>query len=122
MSKINFIPDEEIDLNTEDLLETKTYANTLKEMILSSAPKCTIGLFGRWGTGKSSIIKTVKEELENEEYETNQKIKFIIYDAWKYSGDSFRRTFILRLQEELNPNRSYDNDVLYHDKSGRKNQ
>ena len=114
MSKINFIPDEEIDLNKEDLLETKRYADTLKEIIVSSVPKCTIGLFGKWGTGKSSIIKTVRKELENEE---GENIKFIVYDAWKYSGDSFRRTFILRLKNELDPNASHDKDKdnLYDD-------
>ena len=115
MSNIKFIPDEEINLNDKDLLETKRYADTLKKTILSARPKHTIGLFGHWGTGKSSIIRTVKKELENEQNEIKERIKFIIYDAWKYSGDSFRRTFILRLQKELDPNASHDNDNLYHD-------
>lgn len=55
-----FIIDKEIDLNESDFLKTKTYANNLTKIILNTEPNSvfTIGLFGNWGTGKSSIIKT----------------------------------------------------------------
>ena len=77
---MKFITDKEINLNEVDSLQTKKYVNTLKEMITSSESKYTIGLFGEWGTGKSSIVKTVQEELEKE---NPKDIKFIVYDAWK---------------------------------------
>lgn len=96
--KRNFIVDEEISLsNGNDILKTEVYANTLSEVV-SNSPKdkvFTIGLFGGWGTGKSSIIKTVREKMET------SKVKFITYDAWKYANDSFRRMFLLKMQEEL---------------------
>lgn len=96
--RINFIVDEEISLsNGNDILKTEVYANTLSEVV-SNSPKdkvFTIGLFGGWGTGKSSIIKTVREKMET------SKVKFITYDAWKYANDSFRRMFLLKIQEEL---------------------
>ena len=82
--KRNFILDEEINLlGDNDLLNTKVYAENLKKAIVN-APKdkpFAVGLFGEWGSGKSSIIKTVREELEDTK---THKIKFIIYDAWKY--------------------------------------
>lgn len=96
--KRNFVIDEEISLsNGNDILKTEVYADTLSEVI-SNAPKdrvFTIGLFGSWGSGKSSIIKTVREKIET------SKVKFITYDAWKYVNDSFRRMFLLKIQEEL---------------------
>lgn len=98
---MKYILDEEVNLNRIDLLNSRTYASTVKEAIINT-PKdksFTIGLFGEWGSGKSSIIQTVKNELENQTQ--NKKIKFIIYDAWKYSKDSFRRMFLLKVQEEL---------------------
>lgn len=100
MSELKFINDKEIDnLNgNKDLLETKRYANTLKETILSAETPFTIGLFGEWGSGKSSIVNTVQDELKNH---TSEKIKFIKYDAWKYANDSFRRMFIKEVQREL---------------------
>lgn len=111
---MKFITDKEINLNEIDSLQTKKYVNTLKEMITSSESKYTIGLFGEWGTGKSSIVKTVQEELEKE---NPKDIKFIVYDAWKYSGDSFRRMFIKTLSDKLEFNLSEEIDNFYYDKT-----
>ena len=97
---MKFIIDEEIDLKQNDILNTKVYAETLKSAIKNSPvdKSFTIGLFGEWGSGKSSIIKTVENELQKDKKEN---IKFIIYDAWKYANDSFRRMFLLKVQETL---------------------
>lgn len=99
--KRKFIVDEEIKLiDGSDFLNTKVYADNLK-VVIENAPEknsFTVGLFGEWGTGKSSIIKTVKEDLEKTE---GKKIKFITYDTWKYSNDSFRRMFLLCMKDEL---------------------
>ena len=107
-----FIIDEEIDLfekqadgdvQKKDLLNTSTYVNTLTNCVMN-APKdkpFTIGLFGEWGSGKSSIIRTFSKDIISKYEAQNQKVKVITYDAWKYSNDSFRRMFLLRLQEEL---------------------
>ena len=98
---MKYIIDKETNLKENDFLNSKCYANTLKN-VLENSPKnsaFTVGLFGEWGSGKSSIIETVKTELESRE---DKKIKFIVYDAWKYANDSFRRMFLLKIQESLN--------------------
>ena len=99
--KRQFIPDREIVLSKDtDLLNTSIYADNLTNLI-QQAPKeqvFTIGLFGSWGSGKSSIIETSKKSLTCSE---DVKVKFITYDAWKYANDSFRRMFLLRIQQEL---------------------
>ncbi len=96
-----FIPDKEIELTEDtDLLGTKVYSENLVKVI-ENAPKdevFSIGLFGGWGTGKSSIIKSAQKELKKK---TDENIEFVTYDSWKYSNDSFRRMFLLRIQEEL---------------------
>ena len=95
------IIDKERDLEIEnDLLGTKCYANQLADIIQNTSAEqaYTIGLYGRWGSGKSTIIKTAKHKLETE---NPQHIKVVIYDAWKYSGDSFRRMFLMQLQKSL---------------------
>lgn len=58
---MNILIDKEIDLNQKDLLNTKAYTKSLADLILNSPADqpFTIGLFGEWGSGKSSIIKTL---------------------------------------------------------------
>lgn len=92
-----FIIDKEINLNDSDFLKTKIYADNLSKIInnAESNKVFTIGLFGNWGTGKSSIIKTSQQDF------VGKNIKFVTYDAWQYVNDSFRRMFLLKLREEL---------------------
>ena len=95
-----FILDDERVLNsTTDLLKTSVYAENLVKVI-ENAPKekvFTIGVFGGWGAGKSSIIRTAQDEIEKKQSD----VKFITYDAWKYANDSFRRMFLLKVQQDL---------------------
>lgn len=99
--KRQFIPDREIVLSKDtDLLNTSIYANNLV-CLIKSAPQgqvFNIGLFGSWGSGKSSIIATAKEQLTSSK---DSQVKFITYDAWKYANDSFRRMFLFEVQKEL---------------------
>lgn len=116
---MKFIIDEEIILNNKegertDLLNTSVYADMLVKTIESAdkSKPFTIGLFGEWGSGKSSVLKTAQNILEAK---PDYKYRFVTYDAWKYAGDSFRRMFLYELQNELDVkptemlNRFYDN-------------
>lgn len=108
---MNFILDKEIELIEEnDILETKKYAESLKDTILNAPTPFNIGLYGEWGSGRSSIIKTAQIQLESNQ---NQKIKFVMYDAWKYANDSFRRMFLKTLQEQLKFNGTNFFDSFY---------
>ena len=96
-----FIQDRERVLDpANDLLKTSVYAENLVKVI-ENTPKdkvFTIGVFGGWGTGKSSIIRTAQDRIEEAH---KKKVRFITYDAWKYANDSFRRMFLLKVQQEL---------------------
>lgn len=96
-----FIQDKEIDLTQErDLLGTTCYAEELVKAInnIPEGKSCTIGVYAGWGSGKSTIISTAKSMLERRE---DKHVKVVVYDAWKYANDSFRRMFLLHLQHEL---------------------
>lgn len=97
---MRFISDKEIDLRREkDQFASLNYSKTLAEIIKDSPKEpFTIGVFGEWGSGKSSIVKTAQGILEDDK---DQKYHFFTYDAWKYSKDSFRRTFLLNLAKSL---------------------
>lgn len=83
-----------------DLLNTEVYADALADCIerVPDDKSFTIGLYGDWGTGKSTIIKTLENECCRK---WGKNYKFITYDAWKYANDSFRRMFIYELQKQL---------------------
>lgn len=96
---MRFIADKEIDLRKADLFDSLHYSSTLVDTIKNSPTEpFTIGVFGEWGSGKSSIVKTAQGILEDEK---GKKYHFFTYDAWKYSKDSFRRTFLLNLADSL---------------------
>lgn len=95
-----FLTDQEINLNENDFLKTKDYAINIAKIISNTDTDkvFTIGLYGSWGSGKSSIIETAKQNFD----EKKDKVKFVTYDAWQYSNDSFRRMFLRTLSKELN--------------------
>jgi len=79
---LNYIKDQEINLIEEDLLGTRPYVGTLYKIVKDCTSPFTIGLLGAWGTGKSSIIRTLQREFDKD---TDSKVKVFIYDAWKFS-------------------------------------
>ncbi|MCX7756864.1 MAG: KAP family NTPase [candidate division WOR-3 bacterium] len=114
--RINYIPDKEINIiEQEDLLGTSPYVETLKEIVQICETPFTIGLLGSWGSGKSSIIKTLQEHF-NKNKDDKNKIRVFIYDAWKYSKDDFRRTFILELRRFFNLDIKEEEELFYKDK------
>jgi hypothetical protein len=111
---IIYIPDREINLEKGDLLGAEPYVNTLSEIITKSNTPFTIGLFGGWGVGKSSIIETIKEKFNNDE---KSDVAVFKYDAWKYSNDSFRRTFLYELKEFFKLGMTDSFESFYEDRS-----
>src|SRR4051812_34751505 len=55
------IPDRP-DALTNDAFDHASYARTLASVIRATEHSCTIGLYGSWGLGKSSILQRLKTE------------------------------------------------------------
>jgi len=83
----------------EDKVGThSTVANTVWDIIHSNLRRpFVIGLFGRWGVGKSSIVKMLAEKVRAE----NRETRIIVVDAWRKDRATFLRQFIKRLAREL---------------------
>ncbi|MFZ3301890.1 MAG: P-loop NTPase fold protein [Microgenomates group bacterium] len=69
----------------------KYIAPTLHEIIQNGLGFFTIGLFGPWGSGKSTIVENLAEDYKS-------KYPVFIFDTWKYKGDPLRRTFLTTLR------------------------
>jgi predicted KAP-like P-loop ATPase len=94
-SNIKIITDEP---TLDDALDFKHYARTLADIILNSTPRFSVGIFGGWGTGKTSLMLMIKEILED-----SPQVVTVWFDAWRYEREQnlavipFLRTIKLTL-------------------------
>lgn len=65
----------------DDLLKIGKYTNGLIEFIKHSETPITIGVQGEWGSGKTSLLNTIREDLCND----NAKFYSIWLNTWEYS-------------------------------------
>ena len=73
------IKDKPIISSNEDLLNVKKYTTALINFIQNSDTPITIGLQGEWGTGKTSLMYLLREELEKQDVATSW------VNTWEYS-------------------------------------
>jgi len=66
-------------LNREDTLNVSRYINALTKFIVESDTPITIGLQGEWGTGKTSMMYLLQEELRVKNIATSW------VNTWQYS-------------------------------------
>ena len=100
--RINFIPDEVLKLTDDtDLLGTKPYSDTIFEIVNNCSGSKNIGLFGSWGSGKSTILTTLENLIDKHNAIKTEKIAYFEFDAWKYSKDDFRRSFLIELTKKF---------------------
>jgi len=88
-----------IEHKKEDLLDRDKFVEHLSDSILSwkARKSLTIGLFGEWGTGKSSIINLEKEHLGNKDEKERPII--VDFNPWSTSNDNnLDYHFFLKLQ------------------------
>jgi len=68
--------------NQGDLLEIEKYTNGLIRFIETSATPITIGIQGEWGSGKTSLLNTIRDELCDQE---GTKHYPVWLNTWEYS-------------------------------------
>ncbi|MCH7862647.1 MAG: hypothetical protein IH998_13395, partial [Proteobacteria bacterium] len=61
-------------------------------------PPLTIAILGEWGTGKSTIARQLEPHYR---WEGGKKTAFVYMDVWRFQIDSFRRQFLLDVEQKL---------------------
>jgi len=80
----------------QDRFQHSLYAETLASIFRSVRPGRCVALFGKWGQGKSSVVRLLKEKLSDD-------ITVVTFNAWKSSGDSVRRQLLLHVLRKIAP-------------------
>lgn len=74
-----------------DALDFTPYVETLADIIQTGNTPLTIGVFGTWGSGKTSLMKMVKKNLPDD-------FTVAWFDAWKYDKEeTLWRAFLLNV-------------------------
>lgn len=60
-----------------------------------------VALKGPFGSGKSTVVRLLENQLEAVDKEENEDTRIFTYDAWEHQGDPLRRSFIESLVEFL---------------------
>ncbi|MBI4556069.1 MAG: SUMF1/EgtB/PvdO family nonheme iron enzyme [Candidatus Hydrogenedentes bacterium] len=71
-------------LETErpDLLNYSSTARVLAEAAIATSNPLTIGVFGEWGTGKTSLMRLIQEEVA-----ANKRAVAVWFNAWQYEKE-----------------------------------
>ena len=92
---------------TQDLLGYQVHADLLKKIILNDAMlPISIGVFGNWGSGKSSLMLLLQQSLQEwEKSQVNEYHNIILqvyFNSWQFeSYDSTKLTMIESILEAL---------------------
>lgn len=83
--------------SAEDAFDShKRIAKTIGDLIRSEKGGKSIAIQGDWGTGKSTAIKLLREELKQD-----ANYIMIEFDAWAHEGDPLRLTFLETMRPHI---------------------
>lgn len=103
---------------TQDLLGYQVHADLLKKIILNDAMlPISIGVFGNWGSGKSSLMLLLQQSLQEwEKAQQNEQHSIILqvyFNSWQFeSYDSTKLTMIESILEALDKDINTRKDVF----------
>jgi hypothetical protein len=82
MEKVKILTDEP---KTDGKSGFDQYASSLVSIIMGSQPQFTIGIFGGWGTGKTTLMQMMYEMLQDDEH--NKNAVPVWFNAWLYERE-----------------------------------
>jgi hypothetical protein len=77
-------------------------AKAISDLISTESGGRAVALAGKWGSGKSTVVKLLTDSLLRQEKGAGQpEIEIFVFDAWTHEGDPLRRSFLERLIMQL---------------------
>lgn len=87
-----------------DLLDYEDFHAALYDVVTDAETPLTVGVFGPWGSGKTSLMQMLRQQLEAKK---DPDLRTVWFTAWKYDRqEALWRAFILRVIDALYPRES----------------
>jgi len=94
-----YLTDDPIEAEEDDSFGHLEYVDTLAEIIQDVEPPWHVGIFGEWGSGKSSIIHMLYNRFRGADEFDN--LVCVEFDAWAHAEDSVRTELLLELDKRI---------------------
>ena len=97
--EIDYYRDNALTHSSDDQFQHEHYVEVLKDILLHSETPINIGLYGKWGVGKSSIVHMLKEKIETDN--ELEGFEYVEVDAWGIAGKSLQQEILEKINKEL---------------------
>lgn len=89
------VRDRPANLGLADPFSHDDYAQAAAETLIDADRTFTLGLFGDWGLGKTTIIRRLGKLVRD------RGLAFVEFDVWRFEGDALRRQFLRETATQL---------------------
>ena len=99
-----YFDDKPIENLNEDSLGRASFSKLLAQTLfnLKNSDTFTVGLYGKWGSGKTSIVNMALQELNKLQEDATEKTVVVHFEPWHFSDSKqLLNQFIIRLANEF---------------------
>lgn len=99
----SFWNDQPIQAAEHDRFDFNDYAEALSRVVLEGSTPITVGLFGAWGSGKTSLMRLIAAQLLDQRNAEHRKVHCVWFNAWQYDRDTgaMWRSLLLRVLDAI---------------------
>lgn len=98
-----------------DILDFVDFRPALAEVLLFGESPLTIGIFGPWGSGKTSLLRMLQADVEYWGQKLGLPVRTVWFTAWKYERrEALWRAFLLRVLDALYPREDTDDTCPWY--------
>ena len=73
---------DELDPKDNLVLDFDSYSQAIVKIVRNSNPKFSIGIYGEWGTGKTTLMKHIRNSLDED-----KNIVTVWFNPWRYERE-----------------------------------
>lgn len=110
-----YLEDAPIKKQEEDLLHRRNFAKRLGKSLINTQTEegYCIGLYGPWGSGKSSVVNMVLEEISRITEKSNDKPIVMYFNPWNFSStDQLLKQYFLMLANKFSTKKDKNLNII----------